>query len=206
MHSTSARFQNVFSFFTTVAFTVAGLVALSSFFFPTDTVATGSIRNVQIAQGRQNQYGTLGRRQEFAHIKFDLHTDLSPLFHYNTKQVFLYLTTTYPGDGNKYSNNTVTIWDKIIPNNPKSKTKLALKNQRAKYPFNDIIGKFSDRKAELRLEYNVQPHVGALVWGTVKDADTGSEVLTDFVLEDSAKARKAKKAKAEAAKAAKNAQ
>lgn len=60
------------------------------------------------------------------------------------------------------------------------------------------------------MEYNVQPHVGALVWGSVKDADTGSEVLTDFVLEDTTKAKKAKKAKAkaeaEAAKAAKSAQ
>ncbi|RPA83599.1 signal peptidase 22 kDa subunit [Ascobolus immersus RN42] len=208
MHSSSTRFQNIFSFFTTVAFTVAGVIALSSFVFPTHTTATGSIRTVQIAPGRQNQYGTLGRRQEFAHIKFDLHTDLTPLFHYNTKQVFLYLTTTYPGDSNKYANNTVIIWDKIVPNNAKSKTKLALKNQRAKYPFNDISGKFAsgDRKAELRLEYNIQPHVGALVWGTIKDADTGSNILADFVLEDTAKAIKSKKsgkakADAEATKA-----
>ena len=34
MHSTLVRIQNVFGFFTTVAFFVAGLVALSSLLYP----------------------------------------------------------------------------------------------------------------------------------------------------------------------------
>jgi len=36
MHSTLVRIQNVFGFFTTVAFFVAGLVALSSLLYPAD--------------------------------------------------------------------------------------------------------------------------------------------------------------------------
>lgn len=48
MHSTLVRAQNVFGFFTTVAFTVAALVAVSVVLFPQTPSASLKLRNVQV--------------------------------------------------------------------------------------------------------------------------------------------------------------
>lgn len=48
MHSTLVRAQNVFGFFTTVAFCLAGLVALSVLVSPQAPAASIELRNVQV--------------------------------------------------------------------------------------------------------------------------------------------------------------
>ena len=48
MHSSLVRLQNVFGFFTTMAFTVAGLIAASVLFFPQLPSASIDVRNVQV--------------------------------------------------------------------------------------------------------------------------------------------------------------
>jgi len=70
MHSTLVRLQNVFGFFTTVAFTVASIIALSSFVSPQNPTASISLRNVQVVRGRPHYYSP--KREEYAHVKFDL--------------------------------------------------------------------------------------------------------------------------------------
>lgn len=57
------------------------------------------------------------------------------------------------------------IWDRIITTS--AKAKLNLKNQKPKYRVNDITGKIAERtNVTLTFHWNVQPHVGALTWGT----------------------------------------
>lgn len=75
MHSNLVRVQNVFGFFTTVAFTVAAVIALSSFISPQDPSASISLRNVQVVKGRPHYYSS--KREEYAHIKFDLDASMS---------------------------------------------------------------------------------------------------------------------------------
>jgi hypothetical protein len=48
MHSTLVRGQNVFGFFTTVAFSVGLLIALSTLLFPQTPSADITVRNVQV--------------------------------------------------------------------------------------------------------------------------------------------------------------
>lgn len=48
MHSSLARVQNVFGFFTTVTFSIAALVALSSAFFPANPTATIDVREFRV--------------------------------------------------------------------------------------------------------------------------------------------------------------
>lgn len=76
MHSTLVRLQNVFGFFTTVAFTVASVIALSSFISPQNPSASISLQNVQLVMGRPHYYSP--KREEYAHIKFDLNAGTSP--------------------------------------------------------------------------------------------------------------------------------
>jgi signal peptidase complex subunit 3 len=76
MHSALVRLQNVFGFFTTVAFTVAAVIALSSFISPQSPTASIQLRNVQVVKGRPHYYSY--KKEEYAHIKFDLDTGTPP--------------------------------------------------------------------------------------------------------------------------------
>lgn len=74
-------------------------------------------------------------------LNFDLDADLSTLFNWNTKQVFVYLTAEYDG-GAKRSDirNKVTIWDRIITS-PEASV-LSLRNQRGAYSVYDVQKSF----------------------------------------------------------------
>ncbi|KAJ5995646.1 Signal peptidase 22kDa subunit [Penicillium waksmanii] len=131
MHSSLNRAQAVFGFFTTVALVVAGLAALSTLFFPTDaTTASVQLKNVQVVKGRPHYYST--KREEYAQIRFDLDADLSPLYNWNTKQVFVYVYASYSSSDNPDSSlrqSEAVIWDAIIPAPPSPYSFDALKEK-----------------------------------------------------------------------------
>jgi signal peptidase complex subunit 3 len=126
------------------------------------------------------------------------------LFNWNTKQVFLYITATWPSHKPSEPPSKAIIWDAILPSksapwhhnqyiqpvksskgstkskksSSKSVTKdsqntpgvLHLTNQRPKYQLNDPSGKIANKSdAILELNWNIQPWVGALVWGNYED-------------------------------------
>jgi signal peptidase complex subunit 3 len=81
MHSALVRLQNVFGFFTTVAFTVATVIALSSFISPQMPSANIQLRNVQVVKGRPHYYSY--KKEEYANVRFDLEAgahSLSPYY------------------------------------------------------------------------------------------------------------------------------
>ncbi|MCJ1250685.1 hypothetical protein MMC30_007913 [Trapelia coarctata] len=113
MHSSLVRLQNVFGFFTTVAFVVAGLAALSVVVPPQTPSAKLTQRSVQVVKGRPHYYSTT--KEEYAHIRFDLEADFSSLFNWNTKQLFVYILATYPSLSPSSPPSQAIIWDLIIP-------------------------------------------------------------------------------------------
>jgi len=118
MHSALNRLQTTFGFFTSCAFTLACIIAVLTILpLPAPTgspSAAVSVRNVQVVKGRPHYYSQ--KREEYAQIKFDLDADLSSLFTWNTKQLFVYVTANYPSstDG-KGGMSEAVIWDTIIP-------------------------------------------------------------------------------------------
>ncbi|KAF1812184.1 signal peptidase 22 kDa subunit [Eremomyces bilateralis CBS 781.70] len=198
MHSALVRLQNVFGFFTTVASCIAILIAFSSFTSPQTPSASLKLRNVQVVKGRPHYYSS--KKEEYAHIKFDLDTDLSSLFNWNTKQVFLYIKATYPPTSPSEPRTEAILWDAILagpiqpphhnhwdphastksrrskspPKSPSTKPPgiFKLANQRPKYQITDPSGRIAAQaNATLELAWNVQPWVGALTWS--RDADFG---------------------------------
>ncbi|OQO13898.1 hypothetical protein B0A48_00773 [Cryoendolithus antarcticus] len=118
MHSTFVRIQNVFGLFTSVAFAVAAAIAFSVVLSPQSPKAKLELRNVQVVKGRPHYYST--KREEYANVRFDLDADLSTLFNWNTKQIFLYITASYPSPSSTSDTTTAPdseaiIWDAIIP-------------------------------------------------------------------------------------------
>ncbi|KAL8711424.1 MAG: hypothetical protein Q9220_004082 [cf. Caloplaca sp. 1 TL-2023] len=112
MHSTLVRVQNVFGFFTTVAFCTAIVVALSVTIIPQAPSAAIELRNVQVVKGRPHYHSP--KREEYAHIKFDLDADFASLFNWNTKQVFVWITATYPSKSSSEPPSQAIIWDTIV--------------------------------------------------------------------------------------------
>lgn len=152
MHNTYTRISNVFSFFTTVVTVIACAIAfihLLTTRAPDIKPNSLKLHNVQIVKDRPYYFSR--KREEFAHIKFDLNigtqldtfstiaaaasslwrigeglqtplipppqTDLSHLFTWNTKQIFLYITATYPSSSSSPTSppSQSILWDAILP-------------------------------------------------------------------------------------------
>ncbi|KAL9105406.1 MAG: hypothetical protein Q9227_009424 [Pyrenula ochraceoflavens] len=126
MHSTLTRTQSLFSLLTTLSFILASLIALTPFLSPSHPTptATLSLRSAQVVKGRPHYYST--KKEEYAHLKFDLDADLSGLFTWNTKQLFVWVSAVYPSSPSSSSSeeesqegdgrvNEAVIWDAIIP-------------------------------------------------------------------------------------------
>ncbi|ROW02805.1 hypothetical protein VSDG_01639 [Cytospora chrysosperma] len=197
MHTSVLRAQNVFGYFTTVAFVVAALIAGTDFLAPRTPSASIKAINTQVVMGRPYYYSAT--KEEYAIIKFSLDADLSSLFNWNTKQVFVYVTAEWPAGGDENGSNNATnqavIWDQIItspssdhlanigpatmrklkksaagkPIDP-SRGKLSIKNQRPKYQITHPSSKIGETdNVQLKLHYNVQPWVGVLTWNQDRD-------------------------------------
>ncbi|PMD53021.1 signal peptidase subunit [Hyaloscypha bicolor E] len=188
MHSSIVRIQNVFGFFTTVAFVVAALIAASDLIAPRTPSANVAVKDVQVVRGRPHYYSS--KKEEYAVIKFSLSADLSSLFTWNTKQIFVYVSASWPNSTSTELTNEAVIWDTIITNpsadhlqnigpvamkklirSAKGKSvdpsrgKIELKNQKAKYQITAPTGKVAETdNVVLKVHYNVQPWVGILTW------------------------------------------
>ena len=131
MHNALNRLQTTFGFFTSCAFTLAAIIAfLSVIPLPAPAgspSASVAVSNAQVVMGRPHYYST--KREEYAQIRFDLDADLTSLFTWNTKQVFVYLTTNYPSGPDGGSSEAV-IWDLIIP---ASTSPYSFSNLKARY-------------------------------------------------------------------------
>ncbi|KAF2153461.1 signal peptidase 22 kDa subunit [Myriangium duriaei CBS 260.36] len=117
MHSSLIRLQNVFGFFTTVVFAVCAAISLSVLLHPQTPSAKLSLSNISVVKGRPNYYST--KKEEYAHIKFDLSADLTSLFSWNTKQIFIYIVAVLPSTHRSRNPaippSEAVIWDAIIP-------------------------------------------------------------------------------------------
>lgn len=170
MFSSSQRLQNSFGFYTTIVLIISVLISVVSFLQLQTAGAfslrphVGHIEPKTSVKFTRRSGSVNGKGKENARVNFDLTADLTPLFNWNTKQVFVYLQADYNGGESRPDiSNSVTFWDKIITK--KDQAKLNLKNQRGAYSVYDVQKSFNNNNATIRLGYNVQPYVGALVFG-----------------------------------------
>ncbi|OAA64426.1 microsomal signal peptidase subunit [Niveomyces insectorum RCEF 264] len=127
MYSSLTRLQNVFGFFTSVITVVGCLIAATDLLHARTPSASVRPAGLQVVRGRPHYYSK--KKEEYAVVRFHLDADLSSLFTWNTKQVFVYVTaewtdrqtngngTATEGDADADapgSENVAVIWDKII--------------------------------------------------------------------------------------------
>ncbi|EGC34398.1 hypothetical protein DICPUDRAFT_35069 [Dictyostelium purpureum] len=124
MYSFSQRANTIVCFGGIVLVGVLLLNCLSRAFF-SDHI------NVDIKLNEIHKYNKQ-RNFEYSVFSVDLDTDLTPLFNWNTKMLFLYITAEYQTKNNVLSQ--VVIWDYILTD----KTKANIHEKRlSKYPLID---------------------------------------------------------------------
>ena len=170
------RFQYVANKALTSSMIIASIIACASFLqlysdnvWSVNSTVIKDVKPLALVKYSFN-YGSVNRKpKENSKISFDLDADLTPLFNFSTKQVFVYLTAEYPGR-TENSSNKVTYWDKIITS--KDDAVISLRNQKSKYSVWDVEKSFRGREAVVRLEWNLQPYIGFLTYGLTNNHGT----------------------------------
>ncbi|XP_073699206.1 signal peptidase complex subunit 3 [Garra rufa] len=98
-------------------------------------------------------------RSDLGFVTFDISANLQPIFDWNVKELFLYLTAEYTTKSNAL--NQVVLWDKIVLRG--DSTKLNMKDVKSKYFFfDDGNGLRANKNITLTLSWNVVPNAGIL--------------------------------------------
>ncbi|CAK1551972.1 unnamed protein product [Leptosia nina] len=117
------------------------------------------MNTVKVVVKNVPDYGASREKNDLGYLTFDLKTDLSNLFNWNVKQLFLYLTAEYITPANEL--NQVVLWDKIILRGENAL--LDFKNMNIKYYFwDDGNGLKGHNNVTLTLSWNIIPNAGLL--------------------------------------------
>ncbi|KAI9246872.1 signal peptidase 22kDa subunit [Phascolomyces articulosus] len=166
MYNLQQRANVLFSFAITALGSILAIVAAISSItgYPSITsdirVDSDTLRVVSRRYGPDYfDYGT--PKSHFARLAFDLDADFTPIFNWNTKQVFVTVIAEY--ETKTHDRNSVVLWDKIISS--KEDANLNLRNVPNKYALIDVSRKWSHQQVNLSLHWDVTPYVGLIQGG-----------------------------------------
>ncbi|KAK9768797.1 Signal peptidase complex subunit [Basidiobolus ranarum] len=163
MYNIVQRLSAVGAFTLSVFFVLLGAVAVFTPFQATSPTAQVSLRNTKLLHGRYgDRYSDYyyNPSAEYAFVKFDLEADLSSLFRWNTKQLFVYVVAEY--ESSKHGVNQIVLWDRII-RSPED-AKFQLRGYKNKYAFIDVNPRFEKGQVgNISVHWNVIPHVGFML-------------------------------------------
>lgn len=111
-------------------------------------------------------------------LSFDLHVDLNPAFHWNIKQLFVYVVASYESKTNK--NNQIVLWDKIVEATDPPESKIIKQdNIFVKYALVDQGADLRGREVKLQIMWDHMPITGLLYMGE-QDKDTVSSFTLPY--------------------------
>ncbi|KAJ1956319.1 Signal peptidase complex subunit [Dispira parvispora] len=160
MYNQLQRLNSVVTFALTVAFVLMGVVSFTSLYQPLDASANVKVKGIRLRQGSSfpDYYNENAAKSEYVHLAMDIDADLTKLFHWNTKQVFLMLVAEY--ETPKMATNQLVLWDTIVQSPEDAQFKL--RKYRNKYHFNHFSRKFDTQSANLTFYWDITPHIGLL--------------------------------------------
>ncbi|RNA25254.1 signal peptidase complex subunit 3-like [Brachionus plicatilis] len=157
MHSLLSRANALFAFTLTVTGVLAFGLFLTTFIYEQN--GTVKINSAKATVKHLTEFGAGKKKNDIGFFNFDLDADFEPLFNWNVKQLFLYLTAEYTTPRNKL--NEVVLWDKIVLKG--DNYKLKMRNAKTKYFFwDDGTGLKGNKNVTLYLTWNIIPNVGGL--------------------------------------------
>nr|CAI5819463.1 unnamed protein product [Callosobruchus analis] len=157
MHSVLTRGNTVLAYALSVLACLTFACFLSTVFL--DYVTDSKIKTVKVVVKNVPDYSASREKNDLGYLTFDLQADLTHLFNWNVKQLFLYLTAEYQTENNEL--NQVVLWDKIILRGENAV--LDYKNMNTKYYFwDDGNGLKANENVTLSLSWNIIPNAGLL--------------------------------------------
>ena len=109
-------------------------------------------------------------------LNFDLHVDLNPAFHWNIKQLFVYVVASYKTDRNK--NNQIVLWDKIVEATDSPESKIIKQDSIfVKYALVDQADDLRGRDVKLQIMWDHMPLTGLLYMGEQDNNSVSSFTL-----------------------------
>ncbi|CAG0922645.1 unnamed protein product [Notodromas monacha] len=146
-----------------LAFTLSVLAALTFLCFLSTYFrayqADVALKTVTVVVKNVPDYSANREMNDLGYITFDLEADLTSLFNWNVKQLFLYLTAEYQSSNNKL--NQVVLWDKIIRRGESAILNYSGLNTKY-YFWDDGKGLVGNKNVTLTLSWNVVPNAGHL--------------------------------------------
>ncbi|XP_055341590.1 signal peptidase complex subunit 3-like [Paramacrobiotus metropolitanus] len=157
MHSLLSRLNAIVAFSFTVLAGLTFLCFLTTFAknYATDVRVRDLTGRVNIAY-----VNGLGEVEE-AIITGDIEVDLSHLFDWNAKQLFVYLIAEYSTPAKPASQNQVVLWDRIIKRGENAKISQRKFSQEYRF-LDDQKALKANSNVTLFLQWNVIPNAGAL--------------------------------------------
>jgi signal peptidase complex subunit 3 len=95
-------------------------------------------------------------------LSFDIHADMRPAFHWNIKQLFVYVVASYETDSKKI--NQIVVWDKILEAVDPIKV-IDMENVFVKYALVDQGDELRGKEVSLQLRWDHMPITGLLYMG-----------------------------------------
>jgi signal peptidase complex subunit 3 len=109
-------------------------------------------------------------------LSFDIDVDLTPAFHWNIKQLFVYVIASYESDRNP--KNEVVLWDKIVQAvDPPESKKIKQENVFVKYALVDQANDLRGKDVTLQLVWDHMPLTGLMFIG-----EQEKKTMTKFTL------------------------
>ncbi|XP_014229334.1 signal peptidase complex subunit 3 [Trichogramma pretiosum] len=157
MHSFLTRANAILAYTLSVCACLTFLCFLSTAFSHYDTDVR--LRTFKTVVKNVPDYSASREKNDLGFLTFDIKTDLTSIFNWNVKQLFVYLVAEYQTKMN--SLNQIILWDKIIIR--EDNAMLELKNMNTKYYFwDDGNGLRGNNNITLHLSWNVVPNAGLL--------------------------------------------
>lgn len=103
-------------------------------------------------------------------LSFDIHADMRPAFHWNIKQLFVYVVASYETESKKV--NQIVVWDKILEAVDPNKV-IDMENVFVKYALVDQGDELRGKQVTLQLMWDHMPITGLLYMGE-QSIDTAS--------------------------------
>jgi signal peptidase complex subunit 3 len=165
---------------TSFAYTALFLAATSFYFeyrFPPQPVGEFKGKPNVVALAPHNYAPELHYEDcDRAVVFFDFNADLTSLWHWNVKQLFVYLVVSY--DSPTSTRNELTLWDRIVVT--KSDAKFDVQRS-VEYFFDDKSFDLRGVKVHAELRYQVMSHTGYAPYGTVRGAEVDFTLPKEYV-------------------------
>ncbi|KAI1305578.1 hypothetical protein EDD11_004913 [Mortierella claussenii] len=169
MNNLQNRANAVMAFSLSAIFCLLGAIALSALIFPANPVSSVELDSIKVVTGRYDKIWTdyKTRDNEFANTVLKIDADLSSLFHWNTKQLFVYAVAEYSTP--THPKNEIVLWDTIIKR--KAAAVIRKKGIKNKYSLIDVNKKWTNIQANVSLHWNIVPYVGFMTYGHSKASE-----------------------------------